>query len=111
MQEIVQFVSTSIASGVVGSVAYDGLKVVLGSSFDKLSSYLSNNEKAKFEGALEILLENETLVKEIESLMEGKTIDNSFKGLKNSKVDADLGKGAKVTDSFKDNTNSPVKIR
>ena len=111
MQEIVQFVSTSIASGVVGSVAYDGLKVVLGSSFDKLSSYLSNNQEAKFEGALEMLLEDKTLLKEIEALMDGKIIDDSFKGLKNSKVDADLGKGAKVTDSFKDNTDSPIKIR
>lgn len=111
MQEIIIFVSTAIAGGVVGNTTYDGLKVVLGSSFDRLSSYLSTNQEAKFEGTLEMLLEDKTLVKEIEALMDGKTIDDSFKGLKNSKVDADLGKGAKVTDSFKDNTNSPIKIR
>ena len=111
MQELVGFVSGAMVGGVVGNATYDGLKAILGSSFDKLSSYLSNNQKEKFEGALEMLLEDETLVKKIEELMDGKTIDDSFKGLKNSKVDADLGKGAKVTDSFKDNTNSPIKIR
>jgi len=111
MQGIVQFVSTAIAGGVVGNIAYDSLKVILGSQFDKLSSYLANKQEAKFEGALEVLLEDKTIAKKIEELMEGKIIDNSFKGLKSSKVDADLGKGAKVTDSFKDNTNSPIKIR
>lgn len=82
MQEIIQFVSTSIASGVVGSVAYDGLKAILGSSFDKLSSYLVNDEKAKFEGALEMLLEqNEELKQQIIELQKGNsvTIDNSIK--------------------------------
>ena len=82
MQEIVQFVSTSIASGVVGNVAYDGLKVILGSSFDKLSSFLSNNQEKKFEGALEILLEqNKELKQQIIELQQGKTAvhDNSVK--------------------------------
>jgi hypothetical protein len=111
MQEIMQFVSSSIASGIVGNVAYDGLKVILGSSFSKLSDYLSNNQKVKFECALEMLLEDETLVKKIEYLMEGKTIDDSFKRLENSEIEADLGKGAKVINSFKDNINSPIKIR
>ena len=111
MQELVEFVSGAMVGGVAGNATYDGLKVILGSSFSRLSSYLSNNQEAKFEGALEMLLEDETLVKKIEELMDGKTIDDSFKGLKNSKVDADLGKGAKVTDSFKDNTNFPIKIR
>ncbi len=37
MQEIIIFVSTAIAGGVVGNTTYDGLKVVLGSSFDRLS--------------------------------------------------------------------------
>lgn len=31
--------------------------------------------------------------------------------IENSGIDADLGKGAKVTNSFKDNVNSPIKIR
>ena len=80
MQEIVQFVSTSIASGVVGSVAYDGLKAVLGSSFDMLSDYLSTNKEAEFNGALTMLLmQNEALKQQIIELQQGKSIvfDNS----------------------------------
>jgi len=111
MEGIVLSVFKVMASGVVGNATYDSLKVILGSSFDKLSSYLANKQEAKFEGALEMLLEDKTIAKKIEELMEGKIIDNSFKGLTDSKVDADLGKGAKVTDSFKDNRNSPIKIR
>lgn len=82
MQEVITFVSTAIAGGVVGNTTYDGLKIVLGSSFDKLSSYLSNNQEAKFEGALEMLLEqNEELKKQIIELQKGNslTIDNSIK--------------------------------
>ena len=75
MQDIIQFVSTSIASGVVGSVAYDGLKAVLGSSFDRLSNYLSNNETVKFEVALEMLFEeNQELKKQIEQLQQEKEV-------------------------------------
>mgnify|MGYP003543921895 CR=1 FL=1 len=73
MQEIIQFVSNSITGG----VAYDSLKVILGSSFNKLTSYLSNNEKEKFEGALEILLEqNEEMKQQIIELQKGKSIVN-----------------------------------
>ena len=73
MQEIIQFVSNLITEG----VAYDSLKVILGSSFNKLTSYLSNNEKEKFEGALEILLEqNEEMKQQIIELQKGKSIVN-----------------------------------
>ena len=78
MQEIIQFVSNLITEG----VAYDSLKVILGSSFNKLTSYLSNNEKEKFEGALEILLEqNEEIKQQIIKLQQGKSIinDNSIR--------------------------------
>lgn len=111
MSELVQFVSSSIASGVIGSTAYQGLKTIFGASFNKLSSYIDNNQRSKFEVALELLLENESTVKAIEDLMEGKTINDSFKRLENSEIDANLGKGAKVTDSFKDNINSSIKIK
>ena len=107
MEEIVLFVSSALTGG----VAYDAVKVSLGSHYEKLSSYLSKGEDAKFEGALEILLEDKDLREKIEAIMDGKIIEDSFKNLKGSKVDAELGKGAKVTDSFKDNTNSPIKIR
>ena len=73
MQEIIQFVSNLITEG----VAYDSHKVILGSSFNKLTSYLSNNEKEKFEGALEILLEqNEEMKQQIIELQKGKSIVN-----------------------------------
>ena len=78
MQELIQFVSTSIAGGAVGNFAYDGLKAILGSSFDRLSIYLSNNQIAKFEGALEILIEqNEELKKQIDQLQKGEEITST----------------------------------
>jgi hypothetical protein len=82
MQNLVTFVQEAIVSGVAGSVAYDGLKTVLGSSYDRLSTYLSNNETEKFEGALEMLLEeNQELKQQIEQLQQGRSItyDNSVK--------------------------------
>ena len=69
MQEIIQFVSNLITEG----VAYDSLKVILGSSFNKLTSYLSNNEKEKFEGALEILLEQNRITED-----KFKTLETNF---------------------------------
>jgi len=45
MQEIVEFVSVAMAGGVVGNTTHDGLKAILGSSFDKLSSFLSSTNK------------------------------------------------------------------
>jgi len=82
MQEIVQFVSGAMIGGVVGNTTYDGLKVVLGSSFDMLANFLSNNEKAEFKGALTILLaQNEELKQQIIDLQQGKSVsnDNSVK--------------------------------
>jgi hypothetical protein len=78
MQEIITFVQDSI----MGGVAYDGIKIVLGSSFTQLYTYLSNNQNEKFEGALEMLFEqNEDLKQKIIELQNGGsvTIDNSIK--------------------------------
>ena len=47
MQSLVTFVQEAIVGGVTGSVAYDGIKLVLGSSYDKLAKYLSNDETEK----------------------------------------------------------------
>ena len=74
MQELIDFVSSTITGGVIGNAAYDGLKKVLGSNFEKLSSFIKNDEKEKFEGALELLLENETLKEKIEALKNGNSI-------------------------------------
>jgi cell division protein FtsL len=75
MEELVTFVQGAIGGG----VAYDAVKVSLGSHFDKLSSYLSNGEDSKFEAALEMLFEeNKELKQQIIDLQEGKRV-NSIK--------------------------------
>ncbi len=82
MQSLVTFVQEAIVGGVTGSVAYDGIKLVLGSSYDKLAKYLSNDETEKFQSVLEFLLEeNQTLKNQIIELQKGNsvTIDNSIK--------------------------------
>lgn len=82
MQELVQFVSGAMIGGVVGNTTYDGLKIILGSSFDMLVNFLSNNEKAEFKGALTMLLaQNEELKQQIIDLQQGKSVinDNSIK--------------------------------
>ena len=112
MQEIVEFISGAMIGGVVGNTTHDGLKVILGSSFDKLSSYLSNNEKLKFEGALEMLFEqNEELKQQIMDLQRRKKIDKSFVDIKKSKIDIDLGDGGEATGSFKKIDESTIRIR
>lgn len=111
MQGIIEFVSDAIMNGVIGNISYDGLKIILGSSFDKIKLYLSNNQNEKFKGALEILLEDEVIVEKIRNLMSNSIIDNSFKRLENSEIDIELGENIIITNSFKDNINSPIKIR
>ncbi len=71
MKEIIEFVSSSIVEGVVGDIVYDSLKAILGSSFDILSRYIKNNEDREFKGALKMLLEqNSQLKEEIEKLIQ-----------------------------------------
>jgi hypothetical protein len=75
--DLINFVQETIVSGVAGSAAYDGLKMILGKSYEKLSTYLKNNETSKFEAALDILFsENEELRKQIERLQKGENIQN-----------------------------------
>lgn len=54
MEPLITFVWSAIAGGVV----YDGVKAILGNSFQRLADYKANDQKAKFEETLEILLEN-----------------------------------------------------
>ena len=112
MQEIIEFVSVAMVGGVIGNTTHDGLKAILGSSFDRLSSYLSNNEKAKFEGALEMLLEqNKELKEQIIDLQQGKKINKSFVDIKKSKIDINLEDGGEATNSFKKIDESTIRIR
>lgn len=57
--EILSFVYTAMASGIVGNTTYDAVKVILGNNFDRLNSYLQNQQNSDFETALrEILRSN-----------------------------------------------------
>ena len=86
MLEIVNFVSSSIVGGVAGNLAYDELKIILGSFFHKLSSYLHNEEHSKFQSELEVLLDkNKELKQQIIALHQAKntniTINGDIKGV------------------------------
>ena len=75
--DLITFVQETIGGGIAGGAAYDGLKMILGNSNEKLSSYLQKNETAKFEAALDMLLsENMELRKKIERLQNGENIQN-----------------------------------
>jgi len=111
IQELIDFVFSSMAGGMIGNFAYDGLKKVLGSNFEKLSSFIKNDEKEKFEGALEILLENKTLKAEILALKNGKLIDGSLNKITNSHVDVKLGKSGTISNSINEVENSTIKIK
>ncbi|HIP60440.1 MAG TPA: hypothetical protein EYH01_08450 [Campylobacterales bacterium] len=111
IQELIDFISSTIAGGIMGNAAYDGLKKVLGSNFEKLSSFIKNDEKEKFEGALEILLENKTLKAEILALKNGKLVDGSLNKITNSHVDVKLGKSGTMSKSINKVKNSTIKIK
>ena len=72
MQEILEFAGKAILGKVAGDGVYDGLKSIFGSYFDKLSSYLKEGKKEKFEASLEMLLENEETKRKILDLLAGK---------------------------------------
>ena len=73
--DLITFVQETIGGGIAGGAAYDGLKMILGNSYEKLSSYLQKNETAKFEAALDMLLsKNMELREKIERLQNGENI-------------------------------------
>ncbi|MDK2042080.1 hypothetical protein [Aliarcobacter butzleri] len=111
MKEIIEFVSVSIMNGVIGNTSYDLLKNILGTSFDNIKSYITNNQNEKFQCELNILLKDKAIVEKIRNLMNNTIIDNSFQGLENSQIDIELGENITIKNSFKDNVNSQVKIR
>lgn len=70
--DLVTFIQETIVGGIAGGAAYDGLKMILGNSYDKLASYLQNKEIHKFEAALDMLLsENIEVKKSLEHLRDG----------------------------------------
>jgi hypothetical protein len=71
---LIAFVWSAITSGVIGNVAYDGIKLILGKGFDRLASYAKENKESEFEIALLSILEtNEKIAQELSQLREGVT--------------------------------------
>lgn len=70
--DLMAFTWSAMASGVVGNAAYDGIKVILGNSFQRLADYVSHQQEAKFKETLEILLEsNDALRTQLTALATG----------------------------------------
>jgi len=70
------FTWSTMASGIIGNAAYDSLKALLGNSFGRLTGYVANNQNAKFEETLEVLLESdETLRTQLTALASGMRVN------------------------------------
>lgn len=62
-------------TGVAGNAAYDGMKLILGNTFNKLEVFAKNDEKEKFELVLLAAIEsNETIKNQLEQLQRGESI-------------------------------------
>jgi hypothetical protein len=72
--ELIKFVATAMGTGVVGSATYEGVKLILETSFNKLSNFIKNKEIEKFNGALEMILENEKVKEALKELMNQKNV-------------------------------------
>lgn len=69
---IIEYVWSTIQSGVLGNAAYDGLKKVLGVTFGRLNQYAKEHKKDVFESALLAAIENnKVLLEEINNLRHG----------------------------------------
>ena len=68
--DLVAFVWSAVASGVIGNATYDGIKLVLGEGFDRLSSYAEENKKSDFEIALHAILETNEEIRQKLSLLQ-----------------------------------------
>jgi len=67
--ELINFVYDSIANSVHENGLYDGIKALLGVSFEQFLGYVKNDDKDKFqERFLELLESNEELKKELMDL-------------------------------------------
>ena len=85
--DLMAFTWSAMAGGVIGNAAYDSLKALFGNSFGRLVGYAANNQVAKFEEALEILLEsNDTLRTQLTALASGEQTN-----ITTSDIDASRG--------------------
>ena len=56
--ELINWTWQAVASGMAGNAAYDGIKALLGNSFNRLHQHYTQQERTEFEQTLEILLDN-----------------------------------------------------
>ena len=71
---LVEFV-LGAATGVAGNTAYDGVKMVLGNTFNKLKTLAGNNDQETFELVLQTAIEsNDNIKKQLEQLQRGENI-------------------------------------
>ncbi|MDO5356115.1 MAG: hypothetical protein Q4E77_01290 [Conchiformibius sp.] len=75
--ELINWTWQAIASGMAGNAAYDGIKALLGNSFNRLEQHYTQQERTEFEQTLEILLENNRqLRQDLTALAQGKNSRN-----------------------------------
>ena len=62
-------------TGVAGNAAYDGMKLILGETFNKLESFAKDDDKKSFELVLQTVIEsNENIKQQLEQLQRGESI-------------------------------------
>lgn len=76
--EIANFLWASISSGVIGNAAYDGIKAILGSAFDRLVGHANAQKRAEFDAAVHAILEtNQEIRNTLSSVASGTSISIS----------------------------------
>lgn len=71
-----------------GGVFYDGVKSILGASFEKLKSFFTDSKKDEFKSHLETIFSvNEEIRKQLEELQKGTEININSKNTMNVKGD------------------------
>jgi hypothetical protein len=101
---LISFVWNAVASGLIGNVAYDGIKTILGKGFERLTSYAAENKKHEFEIALHSILEtNENIEKQLLQLRD--SISANTQKQSHSGTGDNIGRDSIVNPSYIDNNN------
>jgi hypothetical protein len=103
---IVEFTWGAMAGG----VAYDGVKIILAKSYDKLKDFFDNGKKEEFNSHLETILSvSEGIKAKLEELQNNTEINDSFEKIIDSNITVN-GDSKKIDNSFKDIKNSTINI-
>ena len=85
--ELINWTWQAVASGMAGNAAYDGIKALLGNSFNRLHQHYTQQERAEFGQTLEILLENnQQLQQDLTALAQGKNSHSVNIHIQNSDI-------------------------